>query len=596
MRERIVRAAGGNPLFLTEMVALSGEGGGEVEVPATLRALLAARLDQLDGPERRVLERGAVEGELFHRGAIQALAPEETEVMPRLAALVRRDLVRPDRPMLPREDAYRFRHLLIRDAAYDALPKATRADLHRRFADWLEEHGDRLVELDEILGYHLEQAARYLDELGRARSGESRWQPATDSLPPAGEHTGVATAAAPPRLLERALALTRPHRLDVHLETTLVEVLYWHRCCAGDRSRRRCRRACGARGERGRQRRSPDGRRSSAGTWPAGSARTSSSGVRGRRCRCSKPPETTTASCRRGTCSLGREHARAASRIGRERANRHCGTPVAQERGMHTVCLAIPLWAGPRPASEALATLEALSGEDSYPAELVGRAMLLAMLDRIDEAWALALPAAERGGEFGFMSFDGALANIALIAGDWEAAASFLRPLCERLEESGGTAQLSTYAPRLGNVLCALGRYDEAAELAQLGHELSDLDPDDVLTQEEWRRAQALVHSARGEHVEAEQLAREAVEFGLQTDSPLRQGDGFRTSPRSSKQPGGETKLSQPWSGRSSATSASPSSRSPAASANASRHSNRRNSDRLSRSDPDLTMSRERQR
>src|SRR5204862_4438893 len=117
-----------------------------------------------------VLERGAVEGELFHRGTVHALAPEETEVTPRLAALVRRDLVRPDWPMLPGEDAYRFRHLLIRDAAYDALPKATRADLHRRFATWLAVHGAGLVELDEILGYHLEQAARCLAELGRPDS------------------------------------------------------------------------------------------------------------------------------------------------------------------------------------------------------------------------------------------------------------------------------------------------------------------------------------------------------------------------------------------------------------------------------------------
>jgi class 3 adenylate cyclase len=170
VREQIVRASGGNPLFLTEMVALSEQGGGQVEVPPTLRALLAMRLDQLDEPERRVLERGAVEGELFHRGTVQALVQEETEVMPRLAALVRRDLIRPDRPQLPREDAYRFSHLLIRDAAYEALPKATRADLHQRFAVWLEKHGQSLVELDEILGYHLEQAARYLDELGRPDS------------------------------------------------------------------------------------------------------------------------------------------------------------------------------------------------------------------------------------------------------------------------------------------------------------------------------------------------------------------------------------------------------------------------------------------
>ena len=85
-----------------------------------------------------MLERGAVEGEIFHRGAVQALAPDEPEVLPRLAALVRHELIRPDRPQFPGEDGFRFRHLLIRDAAYDALPKAVRADLHRRFADWLE--------------------------------------------------------------------------------------------------------------------------------------------------------------------------------------------------------------------------------------------------------------------------------------------------------------------------------------------------------------------------------------------------------------------------------------------------------------------------
>src|SRR6266540_2866412 len=92
--------------------------------------------------------------------------PEEPQVMARLTALVRKELVRPDKPQLPGEDAFRFRHLLIRDAAYNALPKATRAELHERFADWLGEHGSTLVELDEILGYHLEQAYRYRTELG----------------------------------------------------------------------------------------------------------------------------------------------------------------------------------------------------------------------------------------------------------------------------------------------------------------------------------------------------------------------------------------------------------------------------------------------
>ena len=94
--------------------------------------------------------------------------------MPRLAALLRKELIRPDRPMLPGDDGFRFCHLLIRDAAYDALPKATRAELHERFADWLEQHGADLVERDEILGYHLEQAYRYRTELGARRRRNRR--------------------------------------------------------------------------------------------------------------------------------------------------------------------------------------------------------------------------------------------------------------------------------------------------------------------------------------------------------------------------------------------------------------------------------------
>ena len=141
LRARIEAAAAGNPLFIHEMVAMADEAGDEVEVPATLRALLAARLDRLEPAERRVLERGAVEGEVFHRGAVQALTPEEAQVTPRLAALVRRQLIRSDRTQFAGDDGFRFRHLLIRDAAYDALPKSVRADLHRRYAAWLEQHG-----------------------------------------------------------------------------------------------------------------------------------------------------------------------------------------------------------------------------------------------------------------------------------------------------------------------------------------------------------------------------------------------------------------------------------------------------------------------
>ena len=164
-----------------------------------------------------MLERGSIEGEIFHRGAVQALAPEETQVTTRLAALVRRQLIRPDRAQLAGDDGYRFRHLLIRDAAYDALPKAVRADLHARFADWLDEHGDALVERDEIVGYHLEQAARYQAELG---------QPDPELADRAAARLAAAGRRAIDRLddragaalLTRAAELVRPHRIDLALE------------------------------------------------------------------------------------------------------------------------------------------------------------------------------------------------------------------------------------------------------------------------------------------------------------------------------------------------------------------------------------------
>jgi class 3 adenylate cyclase len=223
LRERIVTVAEGNPLFLEEMHALVRASGSQakISVPPTIQALLAARLDQLDAGERAVLERGSVEGHLFHHSAVQALANGEPP-MPRLVALVRKQLVRPDTPQFAGEEAYRFRHLLIRDAAYDALPKGVRADLHERFAGWLEERGADLVELDEILGHHLERAARYKAELERPDVALA--ERAAARLASGGRRAlwrGDTYAAA--SLLERSLALTRRLRLDVHLELDLAQ-------------------------------------------------------------------------------------------------------------------------------------------------------------------------------------------------------------------------------------------------------------------------------------------------------------------------------------------------------------------------------------
>ena len=98
---------------------------------------------------------------MFHLDAVRALTPDEP-LTAQLTALVRKEFVRPYRPAFEGEDGFRFHHLLLRDATYDAIPKAARSGLHERYADWLEQRGDGL---DALVGYHLEQAYRYRVDL-----------------------------------------------------------------------------------------------------------------------------------------------------------------------------------------------------------------------------------------------------------------------------------------------------------------------------------------------------------------------------------------------------------------------------------------------
>jgi hypothetical protein len=171
LRARVLEVAEGNPLFVEQLLAMQAEGGdgdGELGVPPSLQALLAARIDRLETGERAVLERAAVEGRSFHRGAVaQLLAPlERASVGARLLALVHGELIHPDRSEFADEDGYRFAHVLIRDAAYESTAKGLRAELHEGYANWLEQKaGDRIREYEEILGYHLEHAWRYRGEL-----------------------------------------------------------------------------------------------------------------------------------------------------------------------------------------------------------------------------------------------------------------------------------------------------------------------------------------------------------------------------------------------------------------------------------------------
>jgi hypothetical protein len=439
---------------------------------------------------------------------------------------VRRELIRPDRAQFVGEDGFRFRHLLIRDAAYDALPKSSRAELHERFAGWLEQRGDELVELDEILGYHLEQAARYRLELGQpdatlaGRAGER--------LAAAGRRAlwrGDEQAAA--GVLERALELTRPARLDVVLELDLAEALVHDRQKAfaiADAAAERARAAGDETGEalarvdaayhRSWFRPDPDideleqlARRALPLLEHAGDHaglvhvwRALGYGVANFRGRWDDWAEAS-------------EHALRHARL--------AGQPSGDLFG-----LGLALASGSLEANEALRALETLLSENPHPGLQLCRAWLLAMLSRFEEAWPIAREARDRSHELtGDHWRDWLPAQIAALSGDHEAAVSYLRGLCDLLQEHDQRFYLAAIAPFLGRELCALGHHDEAERFAELARELDV--PQHALAEASLRQVQALVHASRGEHTEAEALAREAVALIERTDGLNYQGEAL---------------------------------------------------------------------
>jgi len=465
LRARIERSAGGNPLFVTEMLAMAAGREDHVEVPPTLSALLTARLDQLDPSERRIMERGSVEGEIFHRGAVQALSPDEPHVTPRLAALGRRELIRPPPAQLPGDDGFRFRHLLVRDAAYEALPKAVRAELHERFADWLEEKG-ALVELDEVVGYHLEQAAGYLAGLGRPNHALALR--AGDRLLAAGRRAGGREddrAAA--GLLERALALTRPLRLDVHAELDLAQAHFQEPARAAGIAEEATVRAGDAGDETGEAL-----ARAMAAYYrfmvAPGAPDELETLLRDARRRLEEAEDHLGLARVWAALGFGVANMRGRSddwATAAEQAYHH--SRLAGRSGSQSPDLGIALIVGSRPADEALEVVDRLFAETRSPWLQFCRAWLLAMLDRGDEARQDAEEADARLREQNNSWGDWVLAELSILAGDHEDASNHLRALCDWIEAREQFAFLDYYLSRLGRSLCLLGRFDEAEQFAE---------------------------------------------------------------------------------------------------------------------------------
>ena len=529
LRARILEAAEGNPLYVEEMVSfVRASGGGEITVPPTIQALLAARLDQLDSSERTVLERGAVEGRIFHRGAVQALSPEEPQVLAQLTSLVRKELVRPDRAQLPGEDAFRFRHLLIRDAAYDALPKAVRAELHERFADWLTESGRDLVELDEILGYHLEQSTRYRQELGSPRTEHDR-DTATrgaERLCAAGERALVRRdRRAGANLLRRGLALLAPDARPLELEWKLALALMESGDLAGALKEADELAARGAA--------SGDRRVELYGllvgavvTFLAGTESMDSVRRLAEEARAEFEATADELGIGLSWLALAHVHHNACRWQQRHQALEHAHLHGVRARDAYLQEHSI-LWMaagpvyGPMPTDEGLRWFDAYATDlENMPVMAALRAVVEAMVGNFDGARTLMRNARSRLEELGQHLWLAGLsmetAAIEMLAGDPAAAAREAIAGCQALEAIGERGWLSTIAGQTAHALLEVGRDDEAEHWIGVADATGS--PDDVITQTLILEVRAKLCSRRGNQTEAKALARAAVDLVSQTD------------------------------------------------------------------------------
>src|SRR5215212_5804354 len=508
--DRITRTAEGNPLFLEELLAMLIEEGrlrrhggrwvandlAAASTPPTIQALLAARLDRLAGEERALLDRASVMGQAFDRAAVLALTPEPSRAQAgtQLLSLVRKELLRPAPAPLGGRDGFQFRHQLVRDAAYDSLPKQTRAELHERYAAWLAEaYAGRGGEVAEVLGWHLERAYRFLAELGPVDArGRQVAAAAAAQLAAAGHTaTGRGDLPAAANLLERAIALLGPGDRDrLQLLTDLGEVLVLNV-------------------ETGRAERVLD--EALAGAERAGDQGLAAHATLGKlELRLDSPdrdPDRYRADVQQVLTlleDLGDEQgqARAWRLLGLDSYLR-CQIGRAEDEFLRAVEHA-------RAAGDQRVEMAALHT----------LAALLAMAGDVARARELGEDAAQIAGKLGPNRFAAIcsqfLGQVELLAGDPAAAERWLRwgaGILERMGERGLRAEMTA---NLARALAAQGRDDEALEQATFSGELAVRD--DLYAQVERRGPLATALARRGEFEEAERVAAEAVELGADSD------------------------------------------------------------------------------
>jgi class 3 adenylate cyclase/predicted ATPase len=538
LEDRILDSAAGNPLFVQQMLALTREeqATGEPAVPPTIQALLAARIDRLAPAERTIVERAAIEGRHFHRRAIAALAPQalRDEVTSLLLALVRKDLIAPAPSLFPGDDGFRFAHLLVRDAAYDATPKQLRADLHERYAGWLAGSSEN----DEILGYHLEQACRYRAQLGMGTRPDLTGR-AAGHLAEAGRGAldrGDARAAI--NLLARAHALfaaVRAAEVDVLLDLGEARNLTGD-LAGSDAAFSAAIELAAAAGDRRDEHRARLERELVRNkTQPEGSSERLSELVEAAIPVFEEARDDTALAVAMLAMAMVQWMACrfAAARTLLEKALVHAERAGAERLALElTWRIALSLTSGPTPVPDALRRSETLAerfGDNPVAQAKIGLSigLLEALGGHVERARRLCAVCeaqfAELGQTFELAHAAASSAKVETYAGNFPAAELKLREACATFTDMGERSFFSSRAVELAEVLWAQGKDDEAARFTRLSEEATS--SDDVEAQALWRAVRAKVLARRDEPAIAERLAREAVELAQASDDLELQGD-----------------------------------------------------------------------
>ena len=535
-RAQIVQIAGGNPLFLEHLLAFVDEAGGGalVSVPPTVEALLASRLERLDAGERALLERAAVAGPDFSRGALLTLSPPEelAALDSRLTGLVRRRFVGALRG--GDEDTYRFHHVLVRDVAYAGITKEERAELHERFGNWLEQRGETA---DEIVGYHLEQAHRYRNELqpGVPR-GAALAQRAGRVLGAAGLGAWKrADARAAANLLGRAASLLpagEHERAEILCELGMTLGQLGDSTAAEEAFSEAIDEAAA-------------GRDDASGAWARielGRARLHRGG----------DPDELVALVHDATplfeeAANDRALGRAWRALGYARGSMQgrCADwrdaveralPYYRRSGWSTAgCLseiAAALYHGPTAVPAAQERCEQLLIEAT---DRLGTAHVLAHLaglhaydERGDEALRLLDEAdavyQDLRDEYSLANTSGRIrGRVCALAEDHTAAEAAFRSCCETFERFGDAAALASVAADLGGTLYAQGRIDDARHWSAVSERRAPAG--DLIAQFFWRSLKAVLLAHDRRLAEAEPLAMQALSLVMQTDGLTHQGD-----------------------------------------------------------------------